>query len=102
MADEPFAASAEQLGEEEQLVRRYLEEARKAHRCWTGSTPSRLQAGGLLTSQCGDVTGRRRSPPPWEAAVQAFTHPLGSFSLHVYFTLPCYRFTFTVLPAPEF
>lgn len=27
MADEPFAASAEQLGEEEQLVRRYLEEA---------------------------------------------------------------------------
>lgn len=70
MAEEPFAASAAQLGEEEQLVRRYLEEARKAHRCWTGSTPSRLQAGGLLTSQCGDVTGRRRSPPPWEAAVQ--------------------------------
>ncbi|KAH8028353.1 hypothetical protein HPB51_016176 [Rhipicephalus microplus] len=36
MAEEPFAASAEQLGEEEQLVRRYLEEARKADRCWTG------------------------------------------------------------------
>lgn len=36
MAEEPFAASAEQLGEEEQLVRRYLKEARKADRCWTG------------------------------------------------------------------
>ncbi|KAL3219111.1 hypothetical protein MRX96_030675 [Rhipicephalus microplus] len=35
MAEEPFAASAEQLGEEEQLVRRYLKEARKADRCWT-------------------------------------------------------------------
>ncbi|KAL3193201.1 hypothetical protein MRX96_018030 [Rhipicephalus microplus] len=36
MAEEPFAASAEQLGEEEQLVRRYLKEARKVDRCWTG------------------------------------------------------------------
>ncbi|KAL3220278.1 hypothetical protein MRX96_029961 [Rhipicephalus microplus] len=36
MAEEPFAACAKQLGEEEQLVRRYLKEARKADQCWTG------------------------------------------------------------------
>ncbi|XP_077551528.1 uncharacterized protein LOC144165272 isoform X2 [Haemaphysalis longicornis] len=36
MAEEPCAASAEQLAEEEQLVRRYLKEARKADGGWTG------------------------------------------------------------------